>query len=530
MKVLGLAGGFHLGSCDAAAALLVDGRLVAHVEEERLTRHKHSFSRPALRSIRQVLSIANLKISDIDYVAFYVESYSEAEREIREHIVFNFGECPPIKLVHHHKAHAASTFFASGWDESTVITLDWSGDGVSSSIWHGNGPTLSNVKMVPRPNSLGMFYAAMTQFLGFDRGDEYKVMGLAALGNPSVNMDQILDVSGSVYQFNDQILSPQNQSLHQCVFELDSELLDKNYRRLPNEKITQQHMDLASSVQNSFEQAVINLVQLGIELCGSKRVCLAGGSGLNCSANGRLILDKIADEVYVPPFPNDSGCAYGAAAVVASEYGENISPLNDAALGPSWEDDEIEHIIRNLGCKAEFTTDLSGLIAEEIASGQTVGWFQGRMEAGPRALGMRSILADPRSPVMRDKINREIKYREDFRPFAPSVIDSEKSKYFDLPQKSPYMSFVCKVLEPDLLPAITHADQTARVQTVNEDDSPFSSLIAALGENTGVPIVLNTSFNVMGQPIVCTPRDAVAAFFSTGLNVLALGNWVLRKT
>jgi carbamoyltransferase len=374
-----------------------------------------------------------------------------------------------------------------------------------------------------------MFYAAMTQFLGFDRGDEYKVMGLAALGQPNVDMGQIIDVSQPVYHFNDQILAPQNQSLYQCVFDLESKLLDQNYRRLPGQEITQSHKDFASSTQNIFERAVINLVRMGIELCGSQRVCLAGGSGLNCSANGRLILDSVAQEVYVPPFPNDSGCAYGAAAVIASELGDQVSPLGGAALGPAWENDEIEQIIRNLGCKAESTTDLSGLIADEIASGQTVGWFQGRMEAGPRALGMRSILADPRSPVMRNKINREIKYREDFRPFAPSVMESAKAKYFDLPQKSPYMSFVCNVLEPDSLPAITHTDQTARIQTVDDENSPFSSLIEAVGEKTGVPIVLNTSFNVMGQPIVCTPRDAVAAFFSTGLNVLALGNWVLRK-
>ena len=532
MIVLGLTGGFHYGSCDAAATILKDGVVTACVEEERISRVKNSFSIPPTRCIKSALEIAGITIQEVDAVALYTENYEEAEREMEIHLISLFGYCPELKRVNHHLCHAASSYYGAGWEDATIVTFDWSGDGVSSSIWLGKGGQLKKVKFIPRPNSLGMFYASFTQFLGFERGDEYKVMGLAAYGEPVVNLDQSLDVSGDIYMVDSNILDTNNRNLHQLVF--NNILRDRyaEYWRPRYAKIERKHMDMASSVQHQFEKAVFNFVKYAIKLTGVRDVCLAGGSALNCTANGKLKQYEIADRVYVPPFPNDTGCSYGAAAIVAVNNGDIIAPLKTAQLGPSYSNEIIEKDLDLLNCKANanYVDDIAGAAAKEISLGKLLGWFQGRLEVGPRALGGRSILADPRDPSVKERINKYVKFREDFRPFAPSVLEQASEKYFNFDQPSPYMNFVASVNTPDLLPGITHVDGTARLHTVSEKQGIYADLLHSMEDASDNPIVLNTSFNYMGQPIVCTPKEAIYTFFGTGLDVLAIGNWLLRKS
>lgn len=529
MIVLGLTGGFHFGSCDAAASLLKDGRALASVEEERVSRVKHSFGIPPARCIKACLDTARVDLRDVDYVVLYVETYPEAVREMREHFERLFGFCPPIECVDHHRAHAASAYYASGFDEAVIVSFDWSGDGTASSIWKGTCDGLERIEVVPRPNSLGVFYAAFTQFLGFERGDEYKVMGLASYGQPTCNLDEFLDVSGETYQLNTELLNKRNRNMHQAIVGEALKNWNSNLRRTRSDPITQDHMNLAASVQDYFEKAVLGLVRRAERLTGCKKLCITGGGGLNCRANGKIVAKKWFEEVYVPPFPNDTGCSFGTAAVLSAEKGIKVLPLKDSFLGPGYDDEAIRKDLELLKCPAEPVRDVAGRVVDALDRGQLVGWFQGRMEVGPRALGARSILADPRDRTVRDRINRHVKFRESFRPFAPSVLAEDCRKWFEFDQRSPFMSFVADVLAPDDLPAITHVDRTARIHTVENDDSCYSRLLQAMKAKTGYSCVLNTSFNYRGQPIVCTPKEAVHTFFGTGLDVLVLGRWLVEK-
>jgi carbamoyltransferase len=529
MIVLGLTGGFHMGSCDAAATVVADGVTVASVEEERLTRNKNSFSVPPALCIKTALEVARIGIRDVDRVVLYVDSYGDAEREMRDHFVDLFGSCPPIEMVNHHLCHAASAYYASGWDQATVVAFDWSGDGVSSSIWHGKGDDLTPVEIIERPNSLGIFYAALTQYLGFERGDEYKVMGLASYGQPDIALDHLLDVSGEVYALNLDFFNHRNRSMRQRVYNARLETLLPGLARPRHARIEPRHINLAASVQRQFERAVFNFIARAVRKTGCRRVCIAGGGGLNCTANGKIIGRGLADAVYVPPFPNDTGCSFGGAAVVAARNGDKVRPLATSQLGPAWTDEEIGKDLDLLNCRARREPDIAGVVAERIAGGKLVGWFQGGLEVGPRALGGRSILADARDASVRRRINACVKFREDFRPFAPSVLSHAAPRYFAYEHPSPYMSFIAPVKAPQELPGITHVDGTARLHTVADDGSPYARLLHALDAAIGCPVVLNTSFNYMGQPIVCTPREAIYTFHGTGLHTPAIGNWVIDK-
>lgn len=529
MIVLGLTGGFHYGSCDAAATLLVKGLVVASVEEERLTRVKNSFAVPPTRCIKSALEVANLRIQDVDVIALYVEGYAAAKEEMREHVESLFGYCPEIRLVHHHLCHAASAYYASGWDEATTVTFDWSGDGVSSSIWVGRKGVLEKIDFILKPNSLGIFYAAFTQFLGFERGDEYKVMGLAAYGKPLVDLDQALDVSREVYELNCSILNGHNRNMHQLVISDQLKKWYPDFWRPRYAKLEQKHMDFAASVQRQFEKAVFNFINFAIKKTGVRKLCIAGGGGLNCTANGKIKKETNADCVYVPPFPNDTGCSFGAAAAVAFASGDKLEPILSAQLGPSFTNEEISRDLDLLKCKAIYVEDVATATANEICNGKLIGWFQGALEVGPRALGGRSILADPRDSSVKERINKYVKFREDFRPFAPSVLESDAYKYFDIDQPSPFMNFIAPVKTPEILPGITHVDGTARVQTVTENQGLYFELLQAMKKISGHPVVLNTSFNYMGQPIVCSPKEAIYTFYGTGLDVLVIGNWMVKK-
>ena len=528
MNILGLTGGFHFGSCDAAASIVQDGRLIAAVEEERCTRIKGSMSIPPNKCIQEALSVSGLGIKDIDYVALYVEGYPEAESEMRDQFLSIFGYCPDIKLINHHLCHAASAHYASGFDQSAVICVDWSGDGISTSIWRGTGDKLDLLESIKLPNSLGIFYAAMTQFLGFSRGDEYKIMGLAPYGNNIINLDSILDLSGPFYSLNPDIISKSCRNMNQSVFAPNLKSILPDLFRPSQAPLLQKHKDLALSIQTYYERAFLQIAKYAVEITGLTNLCIAGGCGLNCRANGLLLRQEWIKEVYVPPFPNDTGCSYGAACVVSHQNGISPQPLSTALLGPSYTDEEIKQELDVLNLKATKQSDVSGYIAEQIASGKIIGWFQGRLEIGPRALGARSILADPRQRDIKDRINSTIKFREDFRPFAPSVLKSESSRYFDSLSDSPYMSFTMNINDAQLFPGVTHVDGTSRVQTVSQP-SLFHDLLYDFGVITGHPMLVNTSFNYMGQPIVSQPKDAIGTFFSTGLNTLALGSWVIEK-
>lgn len=530
MNVLGLSGGHHYGSTDATAALIVDGRLVAAVEEERLTRVKHAPSAMPRESIRACLRQASLTLRDIDCVAYYVSTYAEATRELTDYLAHWFGCAPPpIRLVDHHLTHAASAYMQSGFSDALIVTSDWSGDGSTCSIGTGSGQEIQILERTPWPNSLGMFYALITQYLGFSRQDEYKVMGLAAYGEPTIDMGELLRVADDGFEVNPRILRTGVRSLQAPHFTGEVERV-LGPRRRPGESIGPREADIAASAQRQFEAAMTALVRRATRFSPSRNLCLAGGSALNVVANSRVREKLAIDAVYVPAAPGDAGCAIGAAAHVAQAMGASIVPVNTAALGPEWTDDEIERDLKLLQARYTRVGSSAAWAADAIASGRIVGWFQGRMELGPRALGNRSILADPRDPDMKDRLNLRVKFREEFRPFAPSVLADRAAAWFADPPPSPFMSFVAGVLDATRLPAITHVDGTARLQTVERHANPaYHALIEAFEVRTGVPVVLNTSFNYAGQPIVCTPQEAVYTFAATGMDALVIGSFVLEK-
>ena len=529
MIVLGLTGGFHFGSNDAAATLIINGEVVGSIEEERLSRVKNSFSIPPTRCIKSVLDMANITMEDVDAVTLYIRSWEEAESEMRDHLISLFGFCPPIEMIDHHQCHAASSYYASDLETATIVTFDWSGDGVSSSIWLGDNNQLKLIESIKKPNSLGIFYAAFTQLIGFERGDEYKVMGLASYGSPNVCLDSVLNISQPIYQLNPEILKKNYRNMQQITYSNLLRQLFTNYWRPRYGKLEQRHMDLAASVQKYFEIAAKNLVEYAVKKTGVKDVCLAGGGALNCTSNGKLLQNLNLRSIYVPPFPNDSGCSFGGAAIHSIKKGQTIKPLQTAQLGPAFSDEQIYKDLELLKCGGIYSRNIEEEVAEEICSGKLVGWFQGGLEVGPRALGGRSILADPRTRDVKDRINKYVKFRETFRPFAPSVTEEKSSEFFNLNQKSPYMSFITEVKNPEVLQGITHIDGTARVQTVPSSLEKYYKLIEAIRYKSGFPVVLNTSFNYMGQPIVCTPKEAIYTFFGTGLDTLALGNYLLKK-
>lgn len=529
MNVLGLSGGYHYGSTDSAAALIVDGRLVTAIEEERLTRVKHAPSAMPLESIRACLRQASLALRDIDCVAYYVNTYVDATRELTDHLTHWFGCAPPIHLVDHHLAHASSAYPLSGFDAALIVTSDWSGDRSTGSIGTGNGREMQIHERTTWPNSLGMYYALITQYLGFARQDEYKVMGLAAYGEPSVDMGELLRVADDRFEVNPRILRDGIRSMQAPHYSAEMERI-LGPRRRPGESIGPREANIAASAQRQFEAALAALVRRATRFSSSRNLCLAGGSALNVVANSRVREALAIDAVYVPPAPNDAGCAIGAAAHLAQTMGVSIAPGRTAALGPEWIDDEIERDLKLLHARYTRVASAAAWAADAIAGGRIVGWFQGRMEFGPRALGNRSILADPRDPGMKDRINLRVKFREEFRPFAPSVLTDRAAAWFADPPHSPFMSLVAGVLDAKRLPAITHVDGTARLQTVDRDANPaYHALIEAFEARTGVPVVLNTSFNYAGQPIVCTPQEAVYTFAGTGMDALVIGSFVLEK-
>ncbi|MHB8384556.1 MAG: carbamoyltransferase family protein [Acidobacteriaceae bacterium] len=540
---------------DAAAALVVDGVVVAAAAEERFNRLKQSSDFPA-QAVAYCLRQAGLTFTDIDEIAHCFDyapfgeifSLDPTSATLYETVFSKqalikqvHGWCPQfaaerVHQVNHHLSHAASAYFTSGWDECLVVVLDAMGETQSGSIYRGNHGKLEKLREISANDSIGILYSLVTYHLGFDfNSDEYKIMGLAPYGDPQ-RFDGVFrqalecrpdgTVRIPILRLNR--TRDERENYLQTRQWLSTHLMP---RREPGTEITQAHRDAAASLQAALDRAILHICGHFGAATGLRKIALAGGVALNCSANGKLMRSGLFDEIYVQPAAGDDGAALGAALYRASVRGEVRNrrfpvPL----LGPSYPSSAVETALKEFGSSVKVTRfanveETCSRAASMIGEGKVIGWYRGKMEFGPRALGNRSILADPANPEMRDRINSMVKKREAFRPFAPAVSIEEVHRWFDVPPMTslPYMIATVDVREQyrAMLPAITHVNGSARVQTVASDDNPaFHALLGAVGRVTGREIVLNTSFNVKGQPIVNTPHEAVETFLSTGIDCL----------
>ncbi len=536
MNILGISGGVKIGNQDGAAALLVDGELVAAAEEERFVGIKFANGLLPKNATRFCLKQAGLDVRDLDAVVFAGATYDDFEEILRRFFEFNFGFAPPVMLVDHHTAHAASAFFGSGFESSLVVTMDLSGDRKSTTIHIGSHGQLKPVEEIYKPNSLGLYYSAMTQYLGFERdSDEYKVMGMAAYGKARYDFSKILEVTGTGYRFHYDFIrgvsgNGPGSSKQERLF--DSLPLPFS-PRTPGSPIKQVHCDIAASAQHQLEQAVLQMIKHHTGSTGIGRVCIAGGVGLNCLMNQKIRECSSVEALYVPPVCSDAGLALGAAYLQARKNGETVTPLTHAYWGPEFSPQEVRAVLDRAGASYRETSDPVESATQLIEQNKIVGWFQGRMEYGPRALGSRSILASPRDSKMKDTINDKVKFREQFRPLAPSILHKDGPTYFANYVNSPFMTqtFTAMDVTKDVAPATVHCDGTSRMQTVDPHTNRlYGELIEAVGEQTGLPMVLNTSLNAYNDPMACQPFQALRTYFSTGLDALVMGNFVLDKS
>ena len=593
MRVLGVSAFYH----DSAAAIVEDGRIVAAAQEERFTRLRHDARFPA-NAIRYCIAAAGLAPGEIDMVAYYEKPFLKFERLFETYFAFaprgfrSFRTALPVWLreklflrsqltrrmtalypdvdwkrrlvfAEHHQSHAASAFFPSPFEEAAVLTMDGVGEWTTTSSAVGRGNTLAINRELHFPHSLGLLYSAFTYYTGFKvNSGEYKLMGLAPYGEPRFR-DRILDRLVDLKEDG-------TFRLDQSYFDYCTGLVMTNERfddlfegpaRRPDELLTSRHMDLAASIQSVIETIVVHLTRALARDTGLPNLCLAGGVALNCVANGKVLRDKAFKRIWIQPAAGDAGGALGAAlsayhlhAGGARTPHRELDGMSGAYLGPSYPDPEIAERLTALGARFDVRSEesLIGAAAQALTDGKALGWFQGRMEFGPRALGARSILGDARSPSMQKTLNLRVKYRESFRPFAPSVLAEDVADWFELDVESPYMLLVADVdqwhrrsmTEPERnlfgieklnvprssIPAVTHIDYSARIQTVHRQTNPrYHALITAFKERTGCPVIVNTSFNVRGEPIVCTPEEAFRCFMGTEIETLAIGNCLLDK-
>jgi carbamoyltransferase len=565
---------------DAAAALIVDGELVAAAEEERFTRVKHCAGFPSLAA-RWCLEYAEIDPRELDHVAIgrdpranlraklrhvltrpprpaYVASRARNalrvdSRGMRETLAEALDVAPADlraekHAVEHHRAHAASAFLVSPFEEAAILSVDGFGDFASTLTARGTGNRIDVAGRVLYPHSLGIFYTAVTQWLGFPHyGDEGKVMGLASYGDPErflPEMRRIVAIDGAAFRLALEYFTHHSRGVEMTwgagsptVGRIFSNRLEEELgpARGPGEELTSRHNDVGAALQARVEELILHLVTALAESTGSRNLCLAGGVALNAVANGRILPETPFEGLFVQPAAGDSGTAVGAAFHVWHQTlgAPRRYVMRDAYTGPNYDDAQFEAALAAAGVVGERLDDdsLFPLVAERVATGDVVGWFQGRMELGPRALGNRSILADPRREDMKDVLNARVKNREPFRPFAPSVLAGSTADWFDQSYPSPFMVLVYSVLpeKRDLVPAITHVDGTGRLQTVVEAENPrYHRLIAEFERQTGVPILLNTSFNE-SEPIVMSPGDALETFAKTRIDLLVLGNYVVRR-
>ncbi len=559
MTILGISAFYH----DSAAALLRDGELVAAAQEERFTRKKHDFSFPC-HAIDFCLKQGGVTAKDLDAVAYYEKPFVKFERILFTYLgtfprsFRSYTKAMPLWLkqklwiphlirkeldydgqiffTEHHQSHAAAAFLASPFEEAAILTLDGVGEWATATMGVGQGNRLQIVKEIHFPHSLGLFYSALTYYLGFRvNSAEYKVMGLAPYGEADLldKMQELIRVE-----------SDGSFALNMRYFAFDYGLTMTNSRfeklfgeprRTPEAELTDFHKAVAASGQKMLEQVVLTAARALQKETGQKRVCLAGGVALNSVANGVLLREGVFEDLFIQPAASDAGSALGAALFVENQvWGRpRRFVMSHVYWGTPARNSEIEVFLQKY--RIPFQKFEEEMLVEQtanlLAEGKIVGWFQGRAEFGPRALGNRSILADPRRPEMKDTINAQVKFREAFRPFAPSVTREAAAEYFDIDRSSPFMLLVARVKQPKKIPAVTHVDGTARLQTVTEEENHrYHRLLQAFGRKTGVPVLLNTSFNVRGEPIVDTPQEAFVCFMRTGLDVLVLGDFLLLKS
>ncbi|MDP6977578.1 MAG: carbamoyltransferase C-terminal domain-containing protein [Myxococcota bacterium] len=555
-------GGMH----NASACLLVDGELEAFVEEERFTHVKQFGGFPA-QSIRYCLESQGLSIEEVDHVAYgwmnipglvwnrlstYVRSglafkteyplgvltidalelvAGGLERAFKKH----FGSyVPPITCIHHHRCHAASSFRCSGFDEATLVNFDGAGETTATYIGHGRGNEIETLREISVPHSLGRAYSEFTEYLGFVRNnDEYKVMGLASYGEPEFDLSEIIRDTSDGYELDPKYFY--RYSIPQGRFRVDALEALCGPRRVDDDApIDQRHKNVAASIQRRLEDVSRHLVERAVEQTGSRNLCLAGGVALNCKNNGELLQSGLVDGLFVQPVANDAGVALGAALELNARLGNETKwKMEHTYYGPEVSEEAIEEALDRAGLDYACSDDVESETAAELAAGKIVGWFQGRAEVGPRALGNRSILGNPKIPGMDDRINEIIKFREAWRPFCPSILDEAKDDYLVGAKDSPFMILTFEV-EPERreeVPAVVHVDGTARPHTVKRDVNPrYWKLIESFRQETGTPVLMNTSFNIKGDTIVNTVDDAVRTFRETGMDVLVVGDFVVRAS
>ncbi|RPG57303.1 MAG: hypothetical protein CBD95_003455 [Flavobacteriales bacterium TMED235] len=592
MSILGISAFYH----DSAAAIIIDGKIVAAAQEERFTRKKHDSSYPH-NAIEFVLKFAKLKISQLDYIVFYEKPFLKFERLLETYVALapkgfkQFTKAMPLWLkeklyqkklllnllknhdsnvvdenkLHfseHHMSHAASAFFPSPFEEAIVLTADGVGEWATTTVAIGKGNDLSIKKEIHFPHSLGLLYSAFTYYTGFKvNSGEYKLMGLAPYGQPKyvdLIKDNLIDIKedGSFRLSQEYFNYTTGLTMTNSKFD---NLFGKPPRDSKKDKITQFHMDIAASIQKVTEEVMLTLVESLKKDHNIKNLCLAGGVALNCVANGKILEKNIFDKIWIQPAAGDAGGSLGAAlALWHLELKKNRKVDNNnmqgSYLGPTYSQEEIEAELKKINANFKILDDdeIVDKTAESLKNGDVVGWFQGRMEFGPRALGGRSILGDPRSPTMQKNLNLKVKYRESFRPFAPSVLREDVDKWFKINEDSPYMLLVAEVLDDKKIkmtdkeknlfgidklnikrsdiPAVTHVDYSARIQTVHNETNPkYYSLIKKFKEKTNCSVLINPSFNVRGEPIVNTPSDAFNCFMGTEMDKLVIGNCFLDK-
>jgi carbamoyltransferase len=591
-SIIGISAFYH----DSAACLLKNGKIIAAAQEERFTRKKHDSSYP-YNAVEFVLKYGNLKLSEVDHIVFFEKPFLKFERLLETYVAFapkgfisfakamplwikeklfqknlllnklkdhdkNFKSDQNIFFSDHHLSHAASAFFPSPFNEAVILTADGVGEWPTTTVAVGEGNNLEIKKEIHFPHSLGLLYSAFTYYTGFKvNSGEYKLMGLAPYGNPVYEdkIKKLIDIKEDGTFRLDQKYFNYATGLTMTNDRFNN-LFGQKPRNPQNEKITQFHMDIAASIQKVTEDIMIKLAKAVRKEYNIKNLCLAGGVALNCVANGKILKEKIFDNIWIQPAAGDAGGSLGAAlALWHIEHGNKrevnlVDDMKGSYLGTEFTQDEIEKELKSIGANFEKVTygDLINKTAEFLSDEKAIGWFQGRMEFGPRALGGRSILGDPRSDKMQKNLNLKVKYRESFRPFAPSVLREDVSKWFDINVDSPYMLLVANIIldkkidmtdkqkkffgidklniKRSEVPAVTHVDYSARIQTVNKDtNNRYYDLILKFKEKTGCPIIVNTSFNVRGEPIVNTPTDAFNCFMGTELDYLVIGDCILDK-
>jgi len=592
-SILGISAFYH----DSAAALIIDGKIIAAAQEERFSRKKHDSSYP-FHAIEYVLKEAKLKLNEVNYITFYEKPFLKFERLLETYVAFapkgfksfsmsmpiwlgeklfqkkilynelrnhdeNFHDINKIYFSEHHFSHAASAYYPSPFNDATILTLDGVGEWATTTMAKGYGQELEILKEIHFPHSIGLLYSAFTYYTGFKvNSGEYKVMGLAPYGEPKFKnliLDKLIDLKeDGTFRLNMEFFDYATGL--KMTNEKFSKLFGKPVRNSRKDLLTQFHMDIASSIQVITEEIVLRLARSIAKDNESKNLCMSGGVALNCVANGKILKEKIFENIWIQPAAGDAGGALGAALALWHKElkQERLTSLKDnmrgSYLGPSFNNDEILDKLTTLGADFEKLSeeDLLKITAKELSKEKIIGWFQGRMEFGPRALGARSIIADPRSETMQKKLNLKVKFRESFRPFAPSVIREDLSEWFDLDCDSPYMLLVADVknnikkemtedekklfgieklnVKRSDIPAVTHVDYSARVQTVHEDTNPrYYKLIKNFKNITKCPVLVNTSFNVRGEPIVCSIEDAYKCFMGTDLDILVCGDFILYK-